>query len=125
MRTRTTSHLASFPARLLAFALVISVGGCFFSGGGSDSAGGGTTTTYTVSGTLSGLASGAQVVLNDNGGDARTVSGNGSFTFATAIAANGSYSVTVATQPSGQTCTVSAGSGSGLAANVTNVAVAC
>ena len=35
------------------------------------------------------------------------------------------YSVTVKTNPSGQTCTVSGGSGTVASANVTNVAVAC
>ena len=36
---------------------------------------------------------------------------NGSFTFATALAAGAAYSVTVKTNPSGQSCTVSSGSG--------------
>jgi hypothetical protein len=47
--------------------------------------------SYTVSGILSGLSSGTQVVLDDNGGDALTVSANGSFSFSTPIAGtNGS-----------------------------------
>jgi uncharacterized repeat protein (TIGR03803 family) len=82
-------------------------------------------TTYTVGGTVSGLASGAAVVLQDNGGDALTVSSNSTFTFATAIKSGGSYTVTVGTQPTGQTCIVSAGSGSVTTADVTNVIVQC
>ena len=50
---------------------------------------------------------------------------NGSFTFATPLAGGAAYSVTVKTNPSGQTCTVSDGSGTVASANVTNVAVSC
>ena len=38
---------------------------------------------YTIGGTVSGLS--GTVVLQDNGGDTLSVSGNGSFTFATAV----------------------------------------
>ncbi|WP_253947372.1 beta-propeller fold lactonase family protein [Paraburkholderia xenovorans] len=81
--------------------------------------------SYTVSANVSGLAGGAQVVLQNNGVDATTVSGNGNVTFAGRIAYNGSYNVSVATQPTGQTCTVSNGSAGGVSANVTNVSVVC
>ena len=40
-----------------------------------------------------------------------SVSGNGSFTFATPVANGSGYPVTVKTNPSGQSCTVSNGSG--------------
>ena len=78
---------------------------------------------YTVGGTVSGLS--GTVVLQDNGGDNLSVTANGSFTFATALASGAAYSVTVKTNPSGQTCTVSSGSGTIGSANVTNVAVSC
>jgi YVTN family beta-propeller protein len=65
------------------------------------------------------------VTLADNGGDAVSVNGNTTFVFPTKIAQNGSYAVTVQTQPFAQNCAVSAGSGAGLMANVTTVAVAC
>jgi len=81
--------------------------------------------TYTVSGSVTGLGSGTQVTLQNNAGNATTVSANGSFTFSTPVAYNGSYAVTVGTQPTGQTCTVSNGSGSGVVANVGNVTVTC
>lgn len=81
--------------------------------------------SYTVSANVSGLAGGAQLVLNDNGGDATTVSGNGNVTFAGQIAYNGSYNVSVATQPTGQTCTVSNGSANNVVADVTGVSVVC
>ncbi len=83
------------------------------------------TDTYTISGSLSGLAGGAQVVLEDNGADPLTVSANGSFRFATPAAFDGSYLVTVATQPAGATCTVSNGSGAGVTADIESVSVVC
>ena len=72
---------------------------------------------------MSGLS--GTVVLQDNGGDDLSVSANGAFTFATALASGAAYNVTVKTNPSGQTCTVSNGSGTIGSANVTNVAVSC
>lgn len=83
------------------------------------------TNSYTVGGTVSGLPGSTQVTLRNNGGDALTLSANGAFTFATPVAHGGSYSVTVGTQPVGGTCTVSSGSGSNLAANVSSVSVSC
>jgi len=81
-------------------------------------------TTFTLGGTLTGLATGASVVLQFNGGSNTTVSANGSYSFAAAIPSGTAYTVTVLTQPSGQTCTVANGSGT-VTANVTNVAVTC
>ena len=82
---------------------------------------------YTLGGTVSGLGSGDSIVLTNNAGDDLTVSANGSFTFATPIGSGGTYSV-AATNPSSpvaQTCSVSSGSGSIVAANVSNVSVTC
>lgn len=67
---------------------------------------------YSVGGTLSGLGSGVSVVLEDNGGNDTTISADGSFTFSTQVANNAAYAVTVLNQPTGQTCTVTAGTGS-------------
>ena len=83
------------------------------------------TDTYTIGGTVTGLASGTQLTLDDNGADPTTVTANGSFSFATPVAYGGSYSVTVGTQPSGQTCTVGGGSGSAVHADVSSVSVSC
>jgi Putative esterase len=91
------------------------------SGFGSGS--GGSTPTYTVGGTVSGLS--GTVVLQDNGGDNLSVSANGSFTFATALAGGAPYSVTVASSPSGQACTAANASGTVGSANVTSVTVTC
>lgn len=89
------------------------------SGGSSSSS------TFTIGGSVAGLT-GTGLVLQDNGGDNLTISGNGPFTFATAIASAKPFSVTILTQPTtpAQTCTVADGSGSATA-NVTTVQVAC
>ena len=78
----------------------------------------------TISGTLTGLANGQNVVLQNNGANDLTVSSDGSFTFTTPINRNTNYAVTILAQPSGQTCTVQNGSGTAMG-NVTNVIVNC
>ncbi|WP_435465983.1 hypothetical protein [Variovorax sp. GB1P17] len=85
------------------------------------------TNTYSIGGTVAGLASGQQVKLLNNSGDALAVNANGSFSFATPVAYNGSYAITVGTQPTGQTCSVAGGSGSGseVTANINTVQIVC
>src|SRR5689334_15142532 len=85
------------------------------------SGGSATAASFTVGGTVSGLS--GTVVLQDNGGDNLSVTANGSFTFATPLASGTAYSVTVKTNPSGQTCTVTGGSGTIGSANVDSGAV--
>src|SRR5262245_57237765 len=101
-------------------ALVAACGG----GGGGDSPAPAptppTTTTVTIGGTLAGLAAGASVVLQNNGGSNLTVSANGTFTFTPAVNSGTAYAVTVSTQPTGQNCTVASGSGTA-SANVSNI----
>ncbi|MDM0111460.1 beta-propeller fold lactonase family protein [Variovorax sp. J22R133] len=83
------------------------------------------TTTHSIGGTVSGLASGEQVTLNNNGADPATVNANGSFTFNTPVVHGSNYNVTVLTQPAGQTCTVINGTGTHVTGNITSVGVAC
>ena len=80
-----------------------------------------TTNTFTVSGTVTGNT--GSVTLLNNLGDAKSVTGNGGFTF-TAQNYGTTYAVTVGTQPTGQTCLVSNGGGT-IAGTVTNVTVSC
>lgn len=80
------------------------------------------TTTQTIGGTVSGLN--GTVVLRNNGGDDRSVSADGAFTFATPVGTGVPYNVTVATHPSGQVCTVQNGSGTAHT-DINNVAVTC
>jgi YVTN family beta-propeller protein len=98
---------------------------CLAACGGGGGSGLAPSPTYTIGGTLSGLASGQQVVLADNGADLLTLSANGAFTFMTPVTETGKYAVTVATQPPGQTCTVANASGSNIMADVTTVVVVC
>jgi hypothetical protein len=82
--------------------------------------------TYSIGGSLSGLKSGQQVTLFNNGGNALTLTANGSFAFTTPLAHGASYAVTVSAQPASdfQWCTVS--SGTGTANNtISNVVVTC
>ncbi len=81
------------------------------------------TNAFSVGGSISGLT--GTVVLLNNGGDNLSRSANGSFTFTTLVAQGSPYNVTVGTQPSGQTCTVSNGSGTMGSGPVTNVQVTC
>lgn len=81
------------------------------------------TTAYNIGGTTTGLTAGDSIVLLLNGGNAFTVVANGNFTFPTPVAST--YAVTVGSQPTGKTCTVSNGSGAGIAASVSNIAVTC
>lgn len=108
--------------------MVLSLAACGGGGGGTSGTGTGTgsggSATYTIGGTIAGLSA-SGLVLADNGGDNLTVSsGSTSFTFATALQSGAAYNVTVATQPTGETCTVSAGTGTATA-NVTSVSITC
>ena len=85
-----------------------------------------TVNTYTVGGTVSGLGTGLSLTLLNNGGNAVTVneSGSLSFTFSPALVSGAAYDVTVGTQPSGQTCTVTGGSGN-IGTTDVSVSVTC
>jgi hypothetical protein len=78
---------------------------------------------FTIGGNVSGLA--GTLVLRNNGGDNLSVTSNGMFMFATALATGQSYNVTVATQPAGMTCSVANGTGTVASSNITTVSVTC
>ncbi len=82
--------------------------------------------TYTIGGIVSGLT-GSGLVITNNGGDALPVLANGPFTFSSSLATGEEYSVAVVNSPTspGQTCIVTAGSGTVASANITNITVAC
>jgi 6-phosphogluconolactonase (cycloisomerase 2 family) len=104
---------------LLVCAALLMLAAC--GGGGNRGAG----TGYKVGGTVSSLT-GSGLVLDDNGGDNLSVSSNGAFSFATALASGATYKVTVLTQPADpvQNCTVTNGSGT-VSGTVTGVSIAC
>jgi large repetitive protein len=82
--------------------------------------------SFTVGGTVSGLA-GSGLVVELNGGNDLPIAADGSFTFATPLTSGSQYRVRVATQPvnPAQVCTVSAGEGTIGSTNVNNVRVNC
>jgi len=81
------------------------------------------TNIYNVGGTVSGLSD--TVVLQNNGGDDKTVTADGSFTFSAEIADGSDYNVTVLAQPSTQTCSVANGSGTVNGADISDVTITC
>lgn len=83
------------------------------------------TKTYTVGGTLVGLATGGGLVLRNNDADDLTLNADGSFVFPTAIQSGQNYAVTVHDQPEGQFCSLVGGRGTLSSANVTSVTVNC
>ncbi|HEY6484246.1 MAG TPA: beta-propeller fold lactonase family protein [Steroidobacteraceae bacterium] len=90
-----------------------------------------TSSAYTIGGTVTGLTGTGLVLQNNKGNNLSIAPGTGgaavSFKFTTAAASGSAYAVTVLTQPTSpaQTCTVTNGSGTVGAVNVTTVAVAC
>jgi hypothetical protein len=79
--------------------------------------------TFDLRGTVSGLSGTNSVTLVS--GSNTSSQGNGPFTIDANLLNGDSYSVTVQQQPSGQTCTVTSGSGTIHNANVTNIEVQC
>jgi hypothetical protein len=82
--------------------------------------------SYTLGGSISGLNASGLVL--SNGTDTVSPSATAtSFTFGQKVTYGSAYAVTVQTQPSGETCSVTTGTGSGTmpAADVGNVAVRC
>ena len=80
------------------------------------------TTTYAIGGTLAGLS--GTLVLQNNLTDDLTLTTDGAFVFATAVADGSRYSVSVLTQPAGQVCTVDNAEGDATA-DVSDVVVTC
>lgn len=78
----------------------------------------------SITGTVTGLASGASVTLS-NAGTTLAVTANGLFAFPGLLSNGTAYSVTVSTQPAGQSCTVSNGSGTVVIGTATAITVTC
>jgi CARDB len=82
-----------------------------------------TANAFGVGGAVSGLS--GTLALQNNGGDNLSVSSNGPFAFATALASGSPYAVSVLTKPAAQTCLVASPSGLVSGASIVNVAVTC
>lgn len=100
---------------ILACAMALSLSSC----GGKINA--------TIGGTVTGLSGNTTLVLQDNGGDNKTINANGAFSFATQIEAGSTYNVSILTQPVGETCSIQDGLGvvSQSIGNVNSVTVIC
>jgi hypothetical protein len=83
-----------------------------------------TPNAYTLSGSITGLATTGLVLAN--GADSVTVAaGATGFSLPAAVAQGASYAVTVQTQPANEHCSLTNNTGTIAGANVSNVAVAC
>jgi hypothetical protein len=82
-----------------------------------------------IGGTVSGLASGTTLVVQNNGSESLTISADGSFAFVNGLDSGDTYSVAVTTQPTGQTCTIASGTATGTvdtdSDDVTSIAITC
>lgn len=83
---------------------------------------GGSSNSYTVGGSLAGLAAGNIITLFNHGGDPLIRTSNGTFVFTNTVEA--AYSVTTGANPPWQRCAVANGSGTATA-NVENISVIC
>jgi hypothetical protein len=82
--------------------------------------------TYTVGGTLTGLAAGNSITLTDNGTDSVILTANGPFIFAKALDNATGYNLTLAaTTPTVQPCISTNGAGTINGADVTLLNVVC
>jgi len=81
--------------------------------------------TFTVGGSVAGLANGESVTLQNNNGDDLEITSNGNFTFATPMQNGATYSVSVLPPPvcPSSTCFILNGNGTVSGGNVTNVRI--
>lgn len=121
------------------FATVASMFALASCGGGDTGA---TTTQYTIGGTVSGLASGASIVLQRGSPvsgvvaakakaastsvvDSITVSANGTFTFPISVADLTTFDTLIASPPAGEACAVTYGGDVVRSDDITNINVFC
>jgi uncharacterized repeat protein (TIGR03803 family) len=103
--------------------LAVLVGGLAACGGSDSTAP--TPQMYHVGGTVSGLATGAQLTVSDNAAGALVIGQSGTFSFAAGLPSGSPYDVTVNANPAGQTCSVAGGTGIVQSANIANIVVTC
>ena len=81
-------------------------------------------TNYTLSASVTGLASGVNLKVQDNVGNELELTSNETLTFSSTYASGATYSVTIFKQPTGQTCTLGSNASGIITANTT-VAATC
>ena len=81
---------------------------------------------YSLGGTISGLGANSGLILTNEGNDPTTIPANATtFTMSSPVAAGSPYDVAVARVPTALNCTVTNGTGTMPASNVTSVSVGC
>ena len=84
--------------------------------------------TFSIGGSINGLADGESVIISNNEVDNLTINGpagdGSTFTFAQEVSSGTSYNVFIFEQPSSQTCTITNANGTATA-DVTNIVVDC
>ncbi|HEY5960292.1 MAG TPA: hypothetical protein VIV60_27250, partial [Polyangiaceae bacterium] len=83
------------------------------------------TSKFVIGGTLTGLASGQQLVIRNNATDTLTLDADGPFAFANSIASGSDYAVTIVSSPASQRCSVSGDTGKVGSADVSSVTINC
>ncbi|HUS28221.1 MAG TPA: hypothetical protein VMZ53_06925 [Kofleriaceae bacterium] len=79
---------------------------------------------YTVGGNVAGFTPGGNIVLTNNGGDDKTITAGGAFTFATPVRSGQPYDVQIKSQQ-GETCSVVANTGVVGSGPITTIVVVC
>ncbi|WP_205962781.1 NHL repeat-containing protein [Pararobbsia silviterrae] len=120
----SVKRMADLPMTLASLCLLLSACGGDSPPTSSTSASTPPITSYTIGGTITGLATSESMTLLDNGGDTLTLAANGAFTFATPVAPNQAYAVTINTSPMWQNCVITNDNGVATA-KVTQVKVTC
>lgn len=95
---------------ILLASVVAGLAGCGGGGGGGPSDAG--VPLFVLGGTVTGLASGRDLLLLSGSGSQVTLKANGNFEFPDGLKSGTTYAVTVNRQPVGQTCTVQGDKGS-------------
>ncbi len=80
-------------------------------------------TTYSIGGQIQGLTD--TLTITNNGGDPLLVNANGNYAFNNELIDGDAYLIEISNQPTGQTCTVSNGSGNINSSDVGNVDIDC
>jgi hypothetical protein len=84
----------------------------------------GTAPTFTLSAAVTGLSTGATLVLQDDASQQLTFTTNSTQPFSNTYLGGATYAVTIATQPTGETCTLGTNASGTISSNIT-VNVTC
>ncbi len=81
--------------------------------------------SYTLSGTVTGLVAGSEMVIVNNGGEELSIKANGRFTFKNSVIDGSNYEITIRQQPDTLRCIVTGGKGTLKGANEKKITITC